>query len=135
MGKSIFDLEREHQERMSAVFDKHGIFWAFSDEAFEEKRKPNVEYVGVIGGGCCPKSNVKAFYLDFANLQEERKKAFQSNTTMDEVIVRELANHECYYTGDYSVILEVVKMAFPECTLEDLASVYKRERPKHLEDM
>ena len=59
--KEIHEIRAEREDRMTALFNKVGLFFAFSNEQFEKNKTPlreGEEYVTVQGGGYMPKGNV-----------------------------------------------------------------------------
>lgn len=59
-------------------------------------------------GGYIHISN-KDKYKNFFNVVAPKlKKDFISKINMDDLIKYELTNHECYYTGDFSEVVEIV---------------------------
>ena len=52
--RSLHDIRGEREKRMSELFERTGVFFAFSNEQFEENRTPLAEgekYVALGGGG------------------------------------------------------------------------------------
>jgi hypothetical protein len=49
---------------------------------------------------------------------------FRENIDMKEYILYQLNNHECFYTGDYVEVLELVESIYPTCTMEDIRQVF-----------
>jgi len=92
--------------------NKTGIFWAFSNEQFEEnkthKNVPNSEYLSVGLGGYIHQSNKKKLDNFFNVIAPKLKADFISKINIDDLIRYELENHECYYTGDYSEVVNIV---------------------------
>ena len=51
-------------------------------------------------GGYLPKGNVDTFINGMEAITKEYKAAIKSNKLRVKLIAYQLANHECYYTGD-----------------------------------
>lgn len=97
--KSLTDYT---QAEVTACFEKHGVFFAFGQKQFNEKKKQDTEYVTVTGAGdCCPKENAKLFHEELTKIYADGEKAYLAEYGIEAIIKHELANHECYYTGDW----------------------------------
>lgn len=88
-------------EPMSAALEKHGAFFAFGMDQLKEKSKPGVKYVQLGGMGLiCPKANADELHEDMGRIIEEGQEQDLAENSKDAIIDRELANHECWYTGN-----------------------------------
>lgn len=128
--KTIQQLKNEHEDKLSAIFDKLGIFFAFSDWQFDEQKKEGVEYIGGGYGMVLPKANVDEWVRMFDEHTKQCEKDYADNVPLEEYIKYELANHECYYTSEYSEALEPVQLFYPDCTIEDVRKVYFKQLMK-----
>jgi hypothetical protein len=97
------------QANQSACFQKHGVFFAFSNSQLNEQKQDGVEYVSLGAGTICPKANVKAFMLDHAAIVAEGIKHDIATNGKEAIIRRELANYECWYTGDIDDCVEALE--------------------------
>lgn len=89
------------QKKQTELFNELGVFFAFSDEQFEERKAPGVEYCSVIGAGdCVPKLKAKEFSERLTAIHEEGRAKELAEKGIDRIIEDELLNHECFYTGD-----------------------------------
>lgn len=60
-------------------------------------------------GGYIHKSNIDKLN-NFLNITVPKlKRKFTDNIKIEEFIEYELVNHECYYTGDFSEVLNIIK--------------------------
>lgn len=91
------------------VFEKYGVFFAFSDQQFNEKKQPGVDYVSVELGAICPKKNAVEFLKEFEQKYDAALKEFLAYNDEDKIIRYELANYECYYVGDYLEAFQILK--------------------------
>ena len=126
-AKSYSEAKRMLEEKNSATFKKYGLFFAFSDKQFEENKTPLEEgdtYVSYGGGGYCPKNKFKDLSSEFdKNIawMEEQTKLFPK-----EAIGYELGNHECYYTGDIEIVINIFHNVFsPKLILETYLELCK----------
>lgn len=103
------ELEKRHTE----LFNKCQVFWAFSQEQFLEGTAkyplPKGEkYVSIGMGGFMPKSKHGELTAGLAALKQWEKGAIKQ-AKADEVILYELNNYECFYTGEITDALEVLE--------------------------
>lgn len=91
---------------LTELFEKHGVFFAFSNEQLGKHAKKGVEYVN-LGGGCiCPKENAKQFVKEQNEVTAKAISLDLEEHGKDAIIRRELANHECWYTGEIYPVVE-----------------------------
>lgn len=133
MKNNFNEAKKEYDEKFNKLFNETGVFWAFTNAQFDEnkthKDAPDSEYLSVGLGGYIHKSN-KDKLDNFNNvIAPKLKKEFTDSIDINDLIDYELANHECYYTYEYSdaayyvkdyfdldikTILEMVKKRFYE---------------------
>jgi hypothetical protein len=119
------------EEAQTKVMREYGAFWAFSDEQFKEQKAEDLkaeEYTHLFAGLMCPKDNAKSL-LD--GLDEVVQKGIQQDIEengKDNIIKRELANHEAYYSRSIESTEEALKGY--NFTREDILKIYKEEYPK-----
>ena len=94
--KNLMDYTKEKQTKL---FEKYGVFFAFSDKQFDEQKKEGIEYRSLSCGAICPKDNCKAFNQDHSKAIDEAIQQDIKENGIDRIIRRELANYECYYVG------------------------------------
>lgn len=128
--KILDQIKQAHQDKISKLFEEAGVFFAFDKRQFDEKRKEGVTYVQGFGGMLIPKGKEKEVYESLDRFVEEEQAELQSKVPMDEYIYHELADHECWYTGNFLSVLELVQGYYPQCTAEDIHAVYI----KHIND-
>ncbi|MDH6311055.1 hypothetical protein M2451_003901 [Dysgonomonas sp. PFB1-18] len=124
--KTIVQIKEEHQNKLSALFDSLGIFFAFSNEQFEEGRKEGVKYANGGQGMLIPIDNVKEYVRRFSELEKDTEAEFAKHIPMDDYILYELNNHEAFYTWCTDDAYEVVKYRYPNCTPDDMKRVFKQ---------
>jgi len=88
------------QQAQTDLFDELGVFFAFSNQQFEEARKQDIEYVSLGMGMIVPENNAKSLVERLVEIQKEGIKQDIAENGKDAIIRRELFNHECFYTGD-----------------------------------
>ena len=97
------------EDQQTKLFSETGAFFAFGNKQFNEQKKEGVKYINMQGGLICPEQNVE---LLINSLDEIWKKAIAQDIAENGkigIIHRELANHECQITNDYSAIIENMK--------------------------
>lgn len=132
--KTINELQKEQNEKMSALFKELGIFFAYSQSQINEQKKEGITYVDAGMGMIVPKQNVKNFWEKFDKLSEEMIADFKANVPMDDYIHYELVNHECFYTGNYGKIIEQVQTLYSQCTMEDIRRVYYKHVDEEIQN-
>lgn len=118
------ELRVEMDKNQTEVFDKFGVFFAFSNEQLKEQSKPEIEYVSLGGGMIGPKHNVAEFAEALNKVHSDYYKADLEKNGKKKIIHRELANYETQYTGDitdtvdaldsYGITREEVQAEFNE---------------------
>lgn len=114
------------QQGITDLLNQYGGFFAFSDAQMNEKKKEGVEYVSCGHGLIAPKENAK---LLVDGLIANGDKAVQQDIAengKEEIIKRELYNHEAFYTGDIEQTVDALSIyGFTE---EDVRLVFYKER-------
>lgn len=85
-------------DKISAAMEKHGAYFAFSKTQFEEKQVEGVKYVSDGSGMVCPKENYNQLIEEMNEIYAEGVKQDIAENGLTNIIKRELANYECYYT-------------------------------------
>lgn len=130
---NIHEIKDEKEKKFSQLSKDVGLFWAFSNQQFEENRTPLKEgekYISIGGGGYMPKGNYEAFEKGYEDIEAWYKQAVKDNKQRKALISYELANHECYYTGDIQSALDVLGEDY---TREEVLEVYRAERKAWVE--
>ncbi len=130
MKKNFNEVKKEYDQKYHDEFNKTGVFWAFTNAQFDEnkthKDAPDSEYLSIGCGGYIHKSN-KEKLDNFNNvIAPQLKKEFVNNIELNDFIDYELINHECYYTYDYSEVVDKVKYYFEIKSDKALEMVKKR---------
>ena len=80
-------------EGMSKVFKTYGVFFAFSEEQFDDKKVNGKKYVRFDGGMLCPKENQEAVIKELAEVIKKAIARDIKENSLNGIIKRELANH------------------------------------------
>lgn len=121
-------LKQQEQSKYDALMNECGVFWAFSNEQFAEGKKKNPvakgeKYASIGAGGFLPSKNVTKFVKGMQEIEKWAKKAKKDAT---EVILYELNNYECFYTGDITDAMpRLEELGY---TREEVKKVYHANR-------
>jgi len=103
------EIKKEYQNRLSGLFKKQGVFFAFSNEQFQKNKTPLKEgekYVSIGHGGYIPKSNLYPFLDGMKKLNKwERETIKAQKKGKEEHILYELNNHECFAVHSIEYVL------------------------------
>ena len=116
-------IKQQEQNKVDALLKNCGVFFAFSDKQFAENKTPLQEgekYVSIGGGGYMPKSQVKNFTNGMAEIRKWKQSEIKRIKLEIKEIEYELNNHECYYTNDISVIVDMFKGVYSEKMIRDI---------------
>lgn len=132
------DAYREYDKRVNLELDKTGIFYAFDEIQFN-KNKPikdakDSEYLSVGYGAYIHKKDKDKLTKYFNEIAPQLKKELVSKVNIEDFIYYELINYECYYTGDYTDILEVLKPFYTDISDNEMLEKIKDVYYKHLKD-
>lgn len=122
-------IEAAQTEALNAA----GAFFAFSNEQFDAKKKEGTKYYRMGAGLICPKDTADQLVENLYNIALEGIKKDMEENGKAAIIRRELFNHECQISMDYSdcvrkledypITEEEIKKAFPafmqECVDND----------------
>ena len=97
------------QDKQTDLFAETGTFFAFSSQQFKEKKKEGVKYSHLDGGMICPTKNIQTLLNGLNEIYQSSIKKDLEENGKDKIILRELYNHECFYTGSPEEIFEKLK--------------------------
>ena len=96
-------------KRMSEIFARYGVFFAFSADQYQEQAHAGTKYVHCGAGMVCPEGHVAEMTAEI----EAAIKAFHAADLAEngkaKIIWRELANHEAQITHDITDTAEALK--------------------------
>lgn len=125
-------LKQERQAKYDELFRKVGLFWAFSNEQFDEGKKKHpvaegCKYMSIGSGGYFPGQNRQIWIdgMDALNAWEKQanKEIKESRAETEKAILYELNNHECFYTGDIDDVVDLFKGVY---TIQQIRKVYRK---------
>ena len=129
---SFHELQSKYQADVSALNEKHGAFFAFSDKQIAEQANDELEYcqydygglVGPVGGGASYRAESNALFDAFTlNVRE--------NVDRTAFIKYELSNLECYLTYDIQEVLMLASHYWPDTTEDDVMAIFNAEAHKY----
>lgn len=115
---------------LSKLWDENGAFFAFSNQQYAEKKKDGVIYVSLIGGLLCPKENVDAVLKGMKEITENARKKDIEENGIEQIIYRELANHEAWYTYEIEDTMDALE-GYPGVTEELVWKVFHANAHKY----
>ena len=129
---NLQEIKQQQEQANSLLFKECGLFFAFSNSQFEENKTPLEEgekYVPIFGGGYVPKNSLNKLLKGLEANKQAYSAAVKANNLRLKEIAYEFANHECFYTGDWSVVADM----FPEVDKAVILKLYKKELKKHIQ--
>ena len=111
--------------RQTVALDKAGAFFAFSQKQFEESKKPDVVYVNGHAGMICPKDTINTLLKELDDIYKESIKQDIEENGAKAIIIRELNNHEAYYTGDIESTVDTLTDYPYPITIENIQKIFK----------
>lgn len=128
--KTISEIKKEQSEKYGENITKCGMFFAFSNDQFEQNKTPlkdGDKYVHIGAGGYLPKSNVDLWLDGCDKVRQWYKEETKNAKIRRQNIAYELSNHEAYYTGDIEDSLNALGSDY---TREEVLEVYRKEKLK-----
>jgi hypothetical protein len=128
---NLQEIKAQREQANTLLYDECGLFFAFSKSQFEESKTPLKEgekYVPIFGGGYVPKFSLEKLLQGLEANEKAYQEAIKANNLKLKEIAHEFANHECFYTGDWSVVADM----FPEVERATIQKLYKKELKKHI---
>lgn len=94
--------KEKEQKKYDTLLKECRVFWAFNEEQLKQGIKENPiekgeKYTSFGGGGYMPKKNFKAFDKGMGSIAKWKKESKKDDKA---VILYELNNYECFYTGE-----------------------------------
>ena len=81
-------------------------------------------------GMICPKANADKLYQELETIYKDAILEDIKLHTLDRIILRELENHECFYTGDITDCVEKLK-DYRNISEEKILKIYKKNFRKY----
>ena len=107
-------LSQYMEGRQTIALRKAGAFFAFSQEQLQEgKKKTNAKegtkFRNLNGGLICPVNTSNALVEELKTIYKECIQEDIKDNGLTAIVLRELNNHEAYYTGDIESTVDALK--------------------------
>lgn len=129
------------QDKQTEIFNKYGVFFAFSNEQFS-KGIAKIKGEGILlegekvrslfGGGYVPSKHHDTVLNELGQVHEDGRAADIKENGKEKIIERELYNYECFYTGDIEDAIE--PLSYYGYTREDILKVYHEKYDEAMKD-
>jgi hypothetical protein len=114
--------QQQLESAMSAIYKKHGVFFAFSKKQFNEQKEEGVEYSSLGSGLIAPKESAEEFQKELIAALDNYHQTRLEVEGKDKIIMDELFNHECQIVSCYDDIIDL--MGSYGITEEDILKVW-----------
>lgn len=123
------------QAKQTEMFNKYGVFFAFSNDQVIEGRGENAKrgfpedtkLCNLGGGMICPSHNAKLVASELDRIWMEAVAQDLMENGKEAIIVRELYNHECFYTGNWLDVVD--SLSIYNITKEEVLITFRKELP------
>lgn len=102
-------LSEYMEEAQSAAFKEADAFFAFSNEQFNEQKKPGIKYTNMGMGLLANRDKANWLHDELHRIYKESILQDIHENGLNAIIRRELNNHEAYYTGYIDDTWEALK--------------------------
>lgn len=122
------EKREEYGKKYNEKLAETGIFWAFGNEQFESNRThkdKGGKYFSIGFGGYFHEQDKEKVDKFFKEIAPALKADFKKKIDIKDMIEYELENHECYYTGDYEEVVDLVGSYYEEMERADILELVK----------
>ena len=121
-------LQDYMENGQTALFKEQKVFFAFSNDQLSEGIKKHdlkgVKLVSLGSGMYCPKTNARSIIQALDGIYSLGIEQDIKENGIDKIILRELYNHECFYTGDITDCVNKLK-DYP-ITEKQIIKIYRK---------
>lgn len=118
-------LSQYMEAKQTKAFKKAGAFFAFSTKQFDEAKKEGIKYTNLGGGLICDKVKADTLIAELETIYKNCIREDIKDNGLSGIVLRELNNHEAYYTGDIESTAEALE-DYP-VTNEDIMRVFENK--------
>lgn len=119
-------LQDYREDAQTALFDSTGSFFAFSMKQFNEAKKDGVKYTNCGAGLICDSRHVTELVDGLDAINKAAIKQDLTDNGKRNIIIRELYNHEAFYTCDVADTFDAVKQY--GFTKDEIYKIYLKEK-------
>lgn len=117
------------EEKQTALFNKTGTIFAFSDKQFEEQKVKGKQYSRLAQGMVTEKGNEIEVIEGLDKIYRDSIKQDMEENGKDKVILRELLNHEAFYVGNIEETIH--KLEDYPITEDDISQIFQKNWSKY----
>jgi hypothetical protein len=114
------------KDGIASALKFYGAFFAFSQDQFNAQKDPALTYTNGPHGLIVPKDNLDALMADLDRVSTTAIAQDITENGLHNIILRELNNYECFYTGDYEDALPSLLM-YPGIDEAAIKEVFKNK--------
>lgn len=115
------------EEATTKALKNAGALFAFNDKQLNEQKKEDIKYITIGLGLVCPEHNAKDLIKKLGDITKDGITQDILENGTEGIIKRELSNHEVYYTGDISSVVDALA-GYEGITKETILEVYKKKK-------
>ena len=119
------------EDKQTELFNATGAFFAFNKEQYEAEAKKDVTYTTLPFGMICPVNQADYLIAELSNIHEQGIAADLAENGIENIVKRELSNHEAYYTYDISDTCD--SLSSYGITREQVQAVFNVDRHNNLD--
>jgi len=112
------------EEKQTALFNKTGTIFAYSDKQFEEQKVKGKQYSRLAQGMVTEKGNEIEVIEGLDKIYRDSIKQDMKENGKDKVILRELLNHEAFYVGNIEETIH--KLEDYPITEDDISQIFQK---------
>ena len=117
------------EEKQTALFNKTGTIFAFSDKQFEEQKVKGKQYSRLAQGMVTEKGNEIEVIEGLDKIYRDSIKQDIKENGKDKIILRELLNHEAFYVGNIEETINILE-DYP-ITEDDISHSFQKNWAKY----
>ena len=122
-------LQDYMEEKQTALFKRTGTIFAFSNKQFDEQKVEGKQYSRIAQGMLTEKGNEIEVINGLDKIYKDSIQQDMKENGKDKVILRELFNHECFYTGEITDTIH--KLEDYPITEDDISQVFAKNWAKY----
>lgn len=132
---SFKECYEEYTNKKDEELTKTGIFYAFSDKQFKDNKQPkdakDNEFISLGAGAYIHQSNKDKLDNFFNVVVKQLKQELASKVDIEDLILYELNNYECFYTQEPLEILDFIREYYQDKREEELKDLILAVYNKH----